>query len=728
MMSDIAGVRCVQLFRQAVIQIVFVVNVARISEAQVYTPVFKTIDMQATIAPLGQMISGNFSGTYKSIAAISKSEKALYLFEPDSMENLILTNVISLPDTPIAIAKGKEVLLDSSDHEKIQSKIAVLMKPHFVALVSFGKDGRPVVSQEVSIDAYCSGVAASDLETSGKIDIVGFGKFTLGISEAKNAGAGEFQEARIMQGPLGSIPFSDIAFTDFNGDLVPDIAALDWVNHKLLIFYGRGDGSFAQPVPFLLRAEPSTLSVADLDDNGYPDILVGYTRLAQIDIYGGDGFGRFYVRQTLKTLGPISQFAIADFTGNGTTDIAALSSDTKEITLFSHDSSAKHFHYAGAVGIGANYENIVPFCFPNRVHADLVASSPIENFMKVFKTASLFNKSPDVAMPVCADPVWISVCGDDSSNYLVVGNSRGRIMAARYEGRSPADSAIANDWQSQGIPAAKPSSSVGIHNSSILIPNRQPGLLLSYSNADMLSLYEISEFEKGIMERTVRTAFLPFAVNGAVENDSAIIVTAYRIHPDSAIGISYFNSMKGEFIEHDYEVNENIAYMNSAVGIHPYPSFFRLWKSGEDSLTFAYTNLKDGKTTLIPMEGSEGELVNSSSTPMLLLENHDTLSVFETMFTKPKLLELHQVYVIPFNDSDFKSINFASIDSTLYMAFFSHSKREIFLLAANMNNGFVRLIKSWHVETEPDDMAISPSTDRIFFLNRSESYVTVSSF
>jgi hypothetical protein len=98
------------------------------------------------------------------------------------------------------------------------------------------------------------------------------------------------------------------------------------------------------------------------------------------------------------------------------------------------------------------------------------------------------------------------------------------------------------------------------------------------------------------------------------------------------------------------------------------------------------------------------------------------------MFAKPKLLELHQVYVIPFNDSDFKSISFGSMDSTLYMAFFSHSKREIFLLVANMNNGFVRLIKSWHVETEPDDMAISPSTDRIFFLNRSESYVTVSSF
>ncbi|MFZ1082088.1 MAG: VCBS repeat-containing protein, partial [Candidatus Kryptoniota bacterium] len=660
-MIDIAGVRSVQLFKQAVIQIAFVVNIVRISEAQVYTPVFKTVDMQATIAPLGQMIAGNFYGSHTSIATISKSEKALYLFEPDSMENLILTNVISLPDTPIAIAKGSEILLDSSNHETIPIKIAVLMKPHFVALVSFGQDGRPTVSQEVSIDAYSTGVAVSDLETSGKLDIVAFGKFTLGISEAKNAGTGEFQEARVMQGPLGSIPFSDIVFTDFNGDLVPDIAALDWVNHKLLVFYGRGDGSFAQPVSFLLRAEPSTLSVVDIDNSGYLDILVGYTRLDQIDIYGGDGFGRFFLRQTLKTLGPISQFAAADFTGNGTMDIAALSNATKEITLFSYDSSSKNFYYAGSFGIGADYENIVPFYFPNQVHADLVASSPAESFLKVFKTTGVFNKGHDVAIPICADPVSISVCGNDSSNYFAVGNSRGRIMAFQTERRALSDSTIAIDWQSQGAPAADPSTA---NNSLILIPNKHPRLLLSYNNADMLSLYEISEFDKGIMERTARTAFLPFAVNGAAENDSTIVAAAYRIHPDSTVGISYFSSMEGEFIERDYEVNEKIDYMNSALAIHPYLSFFRLWKSGEDTLMFAYTNLEDGKTNLIPLPGLESKLVDGPSTPILLLENHDTLSVFETIFVKPKLLELQQIFVIPFDDSDFKSISVASMDST----------------------------------------------------------------
>ncbi len=96
----------------------------------------------------------------------------------------------------------------------------------------------------------------------------------------------------------------------------------------------------------------------------------------------------------------------------------------------------------------------------------------------------------------------------------------------------------------------------------------------------MLSLYEMSEPDKRIVERTVRTEFRPFAVNGEIENDSVTIAAAYRIHSDSiydtagTIGISYFNSLKEEFIEHDYEINEKANYVTSALAIHPDTFFF----------------------------------------------------------------------------------------------------------------------------------------------------------
>jgi len=713
-MNDIAGIKPADIFRQVIIQMVFVVNFARITEAQVYTPMFKAVEMQATIAPLGQMVTGNFSGR-NDVAAICKVEKAIYFFEPDSMENLILTNVVSLADTPIAISKGQEVILDSSDHEKRFDRLAVLTSRHSVLLVSFDKDGRPIVSSQASVDAYSTDVRTADLETSAKLDIVTFGKFCLGVSVAKNMGGEKLQEAQLVQGPLGNIPFSSIAFTDFNGDLVPDMAALDWVNHRLLIFYGRGDGTFAQPVSFQLKAEPSTLSVADLTGNGYPDILIGYARLNQVDLYGGDGFGRFFLRQTMKTVGPVSKFAIADFTGDGVMDIAALSFRQKEVTIFLRELVSRNFKYAGTIGVGENYDDIVPFYFSNRTRADLVASSISEKYIKVFKTSIIFNKSPDIFFPVSGNARHLSVFGNDTSNYVMVADSSGKIRTTHYSGNTIMDPDSTNEFQTDGTPA-----------SIDLIASDRIHLLLSYSNADMVSMYDLLSANKE--PRKVMTAYLPFTVNGMMRGDSTIIAAAYPIKPDSQVGISYFSSFAGEngdFIEKDYAISGMKDYLSSAFTIDA-PSFYGIWKSGTDTLTFNCTNLKDNKSVAISIQGSDAKLINSDGQLYLFVEDSDTLTMFRVTMEKPILLSLHQIWVMPFSGSDLSSMRISIADSVFYVAFFDSIQSVASLYSATTSR--VKFIRSWHMENEPEDFDILPSMRRMYFLNRVESYVSARNF
>jgi len=711
-MNDIAGVKPVEFLRQVVIQMIFVMNLVRVAEAQVYVPVFKEVEMQATIAPLGQVVTGNFSG-HSTVAAICKVEKAIYFFDPDSMENLILTNVVSLPDTPIAISIGHEVVLDSSIHEKPFDKLAVLTNEHSVVLVSFGKDGRPVITSPTPVDAYTTDVRVADLEAGGKLDIVAFGKFCLGISVAKSVDGGRFEEANLAQGPLGSIPFSSIVFTDFNGDLVPDMAALDWVNRRLLIFYGRGDGTFAQPVSFELKAEPSCLAVADLTGNGYPDILIGYSRLGQIDLYGGDGVGRFFLRQTLKTVGPVSKIAVADFTGNGVMDIAALSGKEKQITIFSYDLISKNFKYAGVIGLGENYDDIIPFYFPDRVRADLVATSLTEQYIKVFKTSVNFNKFPDVLLPVSEDADRLLVSGNDTSSYVIVADSSGNITSIHYNGASATEPGTIDEFQSEGSPV-----------SMKLIASDSLHLLLSYDNADMVSTYGISSEEE---ERKVMTAYLPFAVNGTTRGDSTIIVAAYPMKSDSEVGISYFTSFirGGDFLEKDFTVDELKDYLSSAVSLDG-PSFYRIWRNAADTLTFACTYLKDGKSVSTSMRGSDARLSTSDEQVHLLLESDDTLTGFKAALEKPMHLSLHQTWVMPFDRSDLSSIRVSTVDSTDYVAFFDGTRSSVLFYSATTIRS--RLIRSWHVESKPADIAILPSMRRVYFLNRIESYVSIHSF
>ncbi len=713
-MSDVSPIRSVDLLRQLIIQVVLVANFARISEAQIYTPPFKAIEMQATIAPLGEMVTGDFLG-HNSVAAICKIEKAIYFFEPDSLENLILANVVSLPDTPIAISKGQEVVLDASDREKRTDKLAVLMSRHTVVLVSFGKDGRPIISQPAAADAYTTDIGAADLEATGKLDVITFGKFCLGVSVARNIGGGKLQEAQLMQGPLGSIPFDAVAFTDFNGDLVPDMAALDWVNHRLLIFYGRGDGTFTQPVSFQLRAEPSTVAVSDLNGNGYPDIIIGYARLNQIDLYGGDGVGRFFLKQTLKTTGPTSKFALADFVGNGTTDIAAFSSKAKQITIFSYDVTTKSFKYDGTVGSGKDFMDIEPFYFDGRFRADLIASSLDQSYIKVFKTSVNFNKSPDILLPVGEDSRFVSACGVDTLNFLVVVDTAGQIKTARYTGPSAKDVDDVDEVESEGRPAfAK------------LINNDSPKLLLSYENADMVSIYDVFADKKA--GRTAVTAYLPFAVDATVNQDSAAIAAAYRDTPDSGIGVSLFNSSTAEgreFIESDYLVEGFKQYLSSSVSIGKNLSLFGVWKNGADSVILDCVFLDEDRTVSVPLQCSDARML-SLKDRYLFVEKNDSVTAFAIVLRKPTSVELHQTFAIPIGSADLATLTISVVDSVLYLSCFDSVHNVVSLYSATQSQS--QLVRSWHQEVKPEDVAILPSMKRVYFLNRNESYVSVHNF
>ena len=723
-MNDIAGIRPVEIFRHLIIQLVFVANFVRLTEAQTHVPMFKAVEMQATIAPLGEMVAGNFSGR-NGVAAICKVEKAVYFFEPDSLENLILTNVVSLPDTPIAISKGQEIVLDTSDHEKHFDKLAVLMSGRSAVLVSFGKDGRPVSSPSSHTDPFGSDIKAADLETEGSQDLITFGKFCLGVSVARNVGADQFQESHLIQGPLGNIPFSSIAFADFNGDLVPDIAALDWVNHKLLIFYGRGDGSFAQPVSFQLKAEPSTLTVADLTGTGYPDILIGYSRVGQIDLYGGDGFGRFFLRQTLKTEGPVSKFAIADFTGNGAMDIVALSEKQKQLTLFSYDVVTKNFKCAGSIGTGEKYDDIVPFYFTDRFRADLVASSLSERYIKVFKSSVMFNKSPDILLPVRADSRLLSVFGNDTLNYVVVADSSGKITWAQYNGANAQNLTGINQFQAEGIPYFMEP-----------ILSDPFNLVISYTNADIVSLYSLPIGPE--KPRDVMTAYLPFAIDGTVDRDSATIAAGYSVQSDSDVGISYFNSTamgSAEFFEKDYSINDHRTYLSSALSISE-RAFYRVWRNTPDTLTLSCTALKEKRSVSVSLRASDAKLViypltSNQELPeneelYLFVEDSDTLTVFNVTLEKPMLLSLHQTCVIPLDSADFNSIKFSVSDSSLYAAVYDSLKDDVSLYLATQSQS--SLVRSWHTQNKPEDIAIMPGTRKIYFLNRTESYVSIHIF
>ena len=113
---------------------------------------------------------------------------------------------------------------------------------------------------------------------------------------------------------------------DFDGDGALDVVAIDEVRGPAL-YVGRGDGTFAPPVPVGAPGiKPYALTVGDLDCDGRPDFVVGNVQ-APSAVYRNDGGFRFTATPFGDGQGAVYGIAIGDVNEDGRADIAVARSE-----------------------------------------------------------------------------------------------------------------------------------------------------------------------------------------------------------------------------------------------------------------------------------------------------------------------------------------------------------------------------------------------------------------
>jgi hypothetical protein len=94
------------------------------------------------------------------------------------------------------------------------------------------------------------------------------------------------------------------------------------------VLLGNGDGSFQSPVLYAVEDGPQDLAVADVNNDGHPDLLVvnecGHTsgcRQGTVSVLLGNGDGTFQAQQSYFVgIFPL-EVAVADFNGDGKPDL-----------------------------------------------------------------------------------------------------------------------------------------------------------------------------------------------------------------------------------------------------------------------------------------------------------------------------------------------------------------------------------------------------------------------
>jgi hypothetical protein len=187
-----------------------------------------------------------------------------------------------------------------------------------------------------ALDQYPSSIVTGDFNGDGNTDIaIGFsepgGTSAVPIAIALGNGDGTFTAGQTPD--ITGVSISSIVVGDFNGDGHADLALAGSVGNGLQILLGNGNGAFsAAPVvsPAPVGSGGISLTIGDFNGDGIPDLAMVYygtnavytTVNSNVLVYDGKGDGTF-TEQTPSIVGyGSSSIAAGDFAGFGVSDLA----------------------------------------------------------------------------------------------------------------------------------------------------------------------------------------------------------------------------------------------------------------------------------------------------------------------------------------------------------------------------------------------------------------------
>jgi FG-GAP-like repeat len=123
---------------------------------------------------------------------------------------------------------------------------------------------------------------------------------------------------------------------DMDLDGKPDVVSAGSVMYSgcLRIYRGQGSGTFSTPAEYRIGPEPRLIRSADLDGDGYPDLVVPGSSWGYLSVFLNRGDGSLGARVDYDLgLGDADCVACADFDGDGDIDIACGNTDWSWLKL-----------------------------------------------------------------------------------------------------------------------------------------------------------------------------------------------------------------------------------------------------------------------------------------------------------------------------------------------------------------------------------------------------------
>jgi hypothetical protein len=195
--------------------------------------------------------------------------------------------------------------------------VPVPLTPRSVTVGDFNGDGKADL-------AVCDGVGADDqLSTTNPAALTIY----LGNGDGTFQYAGQYLSPATAGG--GTINPELVTPADLRNNGITDLIVCDY-DHNVNVFLGNGDGTFQQAIGVDTGEYPRAVSVADVNGDGVPDMVVGNIgnlnstppEAGSVGVLLGNGDGTFQAPVQYTPFNYPGWAAVGDFNGDGRPDIA----------------------------------------------------------------------------------------------------------------------------------------------------------------------------------------------------------------------------------------------------------------------------------------------------------------------------------------------------------------------------------------------------------------------